>query len=169
MIPSGEPPRSWCRKSAEHAHHSAVASLFVPGAEIRLKPAYQVYPVRIALSVLLIVTGIIHLLPVAGVAGADRLAALYGIRVTDPDLTILMRHRAVLFGLLGLLLVWAAFDTALQLAALVLGLISVASFLWLAHSTGAYNAHLRRVYRVDLAALLLLLVATLIWILEHSI
>ena len=169
MMPSGDPPGPWCLKSAEHTHHSAVASLFFPGAEVRLKPAHQDYPVRIALSVLLIVTGIIHLLPVSGVVGGDRLAALYGIRVADPDLAILMRHRAVLFGLLGLLLIWAAFDAALQLAALVLGLISVASFLWLAHSTGGYNAHLRRVYRVDLAALLLLIVATLIWVREHSI
>ena len=51
---------------------------------------------------LLVLVGIIHLLPVAGVLGVDRLAALYGIALSEPNIEILMRHRAILFGLLGL-------------------------------------------------------------------
>ncbi|WP_211163693.1 hypothetical protein [Azoarcus taiwanensis] len=48
-----------------------------------------------------IIVGIIHLLPLAGVLGADRLASLYGIAFDEPKTVIPMRHRAVLFGLLG--------------------------------------------------------------------
>jgi hypothetical protein len=124
---------------------------------------------RFVLSALLIVSGIIHLLPLSGVAGSRRLSVLYGITVDEPNIAILMRHRAVLFGLLGLLLIWAAFDTGLQLPALALGLISVVSFLWLAQRTGGYNPQLRRVYQVDLLALFCLLAASLIWITEHII
>ena len=53
---------------------------------------------------LLILVGIIHLLPVSGVLGVERLAVLYGITLEEPNLEILMRHRSVLFGLLGLFL-----------------------------------------------------------------
>jgi hypothetical protein len=42
-----------------------------------------------------------------------------------------MRHRAVLFGLLGAFLIAAAFLPSLQLAALVAGFASVVSFLYL--------------------------------------
>ena len=57
-----------------------------------------------AISILLVIVGIIHLLPVSGVLGAERLSALYGLSFQEPNIAILMRHRAVLFGLLGVFL-----------------------------------------------------------------
>ena len=51
--------------------------------------------VRHIVSAALILVAIIHLLPLAGVLGSERLASMYGITVDDPDLLILMRHRAV--------------------------------------------------------------------------
>jgi hypothetical protein len=107
----------------------------------------------------LILAAVIHLLPVVGVLGSDRLRALYGIAVEGPDLAILMRHRAVLFGILGVLLAAGALRSALRGAALAAGLASVASFLLLALSTGGYNEPLRRIVVVDAGALVLLLVA----------
>lgn len=82
----------------------------------------------------LAIVGLIHRLPQSGVMGAERLASLYGVTWSDPTALILLRHRAVLFGLLGLFLVSAAFSPALQLAALFAGGISVGSF---ASSEGA--------------------------------
>lgn len=64
------------------------------------------------LSVCLLVVGVIHLLPLAGVVGASRLSALYGIAVAEPNLELLLRHRAVLFGVLGGLCIAAAFQPA---------------------------------------------------------
>ena len=46
---------------------------------------------------------------VVGVLGAERLNQLYGIDASEPNLAVLMRHRAVLFGLLGGFFVLAAF------------------------------------------------------------
>jgi hypothetical protein len=109
-------------------------------------------------SASLIIVGLIHLLPLVGVLGADMLAALYGIPFAEPNLAILMRHRAVLFGLLGVFLLVAAFKPAWQSAALAAGLLSVVSFIWLAWSVGGYNSRLGRVVTADLAALLCLLV-----------
>ena len=67
-----------------------------------------------------------------------------------------MRHRAVLFGLLGLFLLFAAFRPALQTLAFIAGLVSVISYLWLAWSVGGYNALLARVFMADIVALICL-------------
>jgi len=83
-----------------------------------------------------LVVAVIHLLPLSGVLGARRLEALYGISIANRDLEILMRHRAVLFGLLGAFFVAAAFVTELQLVAFVFGYVGVVSFLWVAWTVG---------------------------------
>ena len=110
-------------------------------------------------ALLLLVAGIIHLLPLAGVLGGERLNALYGLALDEPNLQILMRHRAVLFGLLGALLVAAAFIPGLRTLALLGGLLSVISFLQLSWSAPLYNEALRRVVVADWVALACLLLA----------
>lgn len=105
----------------------------------------------------LILAGAIHLLPSSGVLGAAQLGALYGITVDGPDLAILMRHRAALFGIVGLFLVAAAVRASLRNAALLVALASVSSFLVLALMSGRYNPQIARVVAVDAAALALLL------------
>jgi hypothetical protein len=65
----------------------------------------------------------------------------------------------LLFGLLGAFMVFAAFRPDLQGLAILAGLVSVVSFLWLAWTVGGYNAQLARVFRADVVALLCLLVA----------
>jgi hypothetical protein len=107
---------------------------------------------------MLIVVAIIHLLPLSGVLGSERLGALYGIRFDEPNLAILMRHRAVLFGLLGAFLLFAAFRPAFQLTALIAGFVSVVSFLYLAWSVGGYNAQVGRVFIADVVALACLII-----------
>jgi hypothetical protein len=112
----------------------------------------------------LVFAGIIHLLPLSGVLGASRLASLYGVAVEDPNLAVLMRHRAVLFGLLGIFLIYAAFRPEMQSAGFVAGFVSVGAFLWLGWSTGYLNAHLGRVVIVDVvAAVVLILGACVRW------
>jgi hypothetical protein len=106
----------------------------------------------------LIVVGVIHLIPFSGALGVGRLNSLYGIRIADPDLLILMRHRAVLFGLLGLFCIYAAIKPPLQFIALTAGAISVGSFLYLAYATGGYNEELRRVFVADLVAAVFLVI-----------
>ncbi len=108
---------------------------------------------RSLISLMLIITGIIHLLPLSGVLGVERLSVIYGMAFSDPNLVILMRHRAVLFGLLGLFFIAAAFKPAWQPLAFVAGFTSVVSFLWLAWSVGGYNAQLGRVVIADIVAL----------------
>jgi len=111
---------------------------------------------RILTALALLTVGIIHLIPLSGVLGPEHLVRLYGAAPSDPSALILMRHRAVLFGIVGGVCVLAAFKPDLQWLALVLGGFSVDSFLWLAWSTGGFNAHLQRVVVADMLALLCL-------------
>jgi hypothetical protein len=111
------------------------------------------------LAILFLVPGIIHLLPLSGLMGAEALTRLYGLDFGDPNLEILMRHRAVLFGMVGALLVAAAFHVRLRGPALLVGLVSVLSFLALAWGVGGYGAAVQRVVVADVVALACLLLA----------
>jgi hypothetical protein len=113
---------------------------------------------RHLVSAMLVVVAVVHLLPLSGVLGNERLSALYGIPINEPNLAILMRHRAILFGLLGLFLLFAAFSPPFQTVAFIAGFVSVVSFLWLARSVGGYNAHVARVFMADIIALVCLIV-----------
>jgi len=115
------------------------------------------------ITALLILVGVIHLLPISGVLGAERLSALYGLSFQEPNILILMRHRAVLFGILGLFFFYAAFQPALQPLAFTAGFISVISFIVIAWSVGGYNDAVRKVILADIVALAALLVAMILY------
>ena len=116
---------------------------------------------------LLLIAGVILFLPVTGMLSPQRLNALYGLAIDEPNLLILLRHRAVLFGLLGAFICYAAFRPTWQVLAIVAGLVNVISFLWLARVTGGYNAALQRVIIADLIALPCLLLALLIHLYQN--
>jgi hypothetical protein len=107
---------------------------------------------RYIVPVALLIAALIHALPLLGLTGGARLANLYGIADMDASLEILLRHRAVLFGLLAAFLVYAAFNRELHGVALVGASISVLSFLALAITTGGYNPAVATVVKVDVIA-----------------
>jgi heme A synthase len=123
--------------------------------------------VRYLISAGLVIAAIIHLIPISGVRGAEKLTALYGIPFDDPNLVILMRHRAVLFGLLGAFLLVAALKPELQVSAFVAGFVSVLSFMWLAWSAGSYNASISRIFLGDVIALVGLVIGLAAYLYEH--
>ena len=115
-------------------------------------------------TILFLVAALISLAPVSGVLGAARLEALYGMPFADPNLLILMRHRAVLFGIVGVLLAVAAFVVNVRTVAAIAGFVSMASYLvvvWLV-GLGEMNDALRRVFWVDVVGLVSLVAAVAI-------
>ncbi|MDQ3264407.1 MAG: phosphopantetheine adenylyltransferase [Myxococcota bacterium] len=117
------------------------------------------------IAVLFVLVGLINLVPVVGVGSAQRLQRLYGVWVAEPDLLLLMRHRAVLLGLVGGLLLVAAFQESLRPAASWVGLISMLSFVVLGWGQRAHNPLIARVVAADLVASALLVGAlVLAWI-----
>jgi hypothetical protein len=106
--------------------------------------------------VALVVSGLIHLLPLPGVLGASALARLYGIEVADPNTSILLQHRALLFGMLGVLMLVAAAVPGLRVTVLTVSLFSAASFMVVAIWVGGYNSAIARVVAADALASILL-------------
>lgn len=103
---------------------------------------------------LLLLAAIIHLLPLLGLFGRKRLSVLYGLDIHDPNLLILLQHRAVLFGMVGTLLLLAVLSSHWLNLALFVGFVSALSFLLIALSIGGYNSALKRVLRADIVAIL---------------
>lgn len=106
--------------------------------------------------VALLLAGLIHLLPVSGVTGAAALTRLYGVEVTDPNLSILLQHRALLFGGLALLMFGAIAVPGLRVIVLSVALFSAASFVVVALWVGGYNPAIARVVTADVVVSVLL-------------
>ncbi len=104
----------------------------------------------------LFVSALIHLLPVPGVLGAAALNWLYGIDVMDVNTSILLQHRALLFGMLAIFMLLAIALPGLRAAALALGLFSAASFVVVALWVGGYNSAITRVVAADVGVSILL-------------
>jgi hypothetical protein len=117
---------------------------------------------RFIVPAALLLVALIHALPVLGLFSASKLETLYGIAVREPNLELLLRHRAVLFGLLAAFLTYAAFRPDLHRLALVAGFVSVCAFLMLAWSVESTNAALTRVVWADGVALVALAIAALV-------
>ena len=111
---------------------------------------------RIAASVLIFGAGLVNLAPVLGVLSTSQLESGYGVALEDPNLVILMRHRAVLFAIVGGLLIASAFLTTLRPVAIAAGLVSMLSFILIAHLVGGFNAQLHQVIVADWIGLALL-------------
>lgn len=110
-------------------------------------------------SGLMLVVAVIHLLPLSGLLGTEQLTRLYGVVVAGPDMEILLRHRAVMFGILGMVFALAAFVPKYQPLAFLMAFVSIFSFLLLAWLVGDYQAAINRVVLADWVAGACLLLA----------
>jgi hypothetical protein len=113
-------------------------------------------------SVLVLVAAVINFAPVLGLFSPERMGPFYGIDLDDPNLQILMRHRAILFGLVGGLLFVAAFHPPLRALGYVVGFSSMVSFLLIAWMVGGYNAEIQHVMAIDAVGIVALAGAALV-------
>jgi len=95
-------------------------------AAVSRAQATRVTDLCIRLSIL--VAAIVNIVPVVGLLSRKHVARGYDVRLEDPNLVVLMRHRALLFGLLGSFLAYAAFVPALHGLAFAGGLVSMLGF-----------------------------------------
>ena len=99
------------------------------------------------------VVGAIHLMPIAPVFLPETLSRLYGIAPGDSTLLVLMRHRAVLLGLVGILCLWAVWWPPVRPAALLAAAINIAGFLGFYALYGNPAGALRTIAIADLITL----------------
>jgi hypothetical protein len=105
----------------------------------------------------LIAAGIINLLPLSGVLGRSWLLSLYGQEIASVDMEILLRHRAVLFGIVAVVLFASIRLVHWRGAAILVAGLSMASFIAVAMLVGGYGPLLRTVVIVDIIGLLALI------------
>ncbi len=114
---------------------------------------------RYLVLLLFLATGLINLVPVAGAVSDLQLSRLYGTGALHPDVSLLLRHRAILFGIVGALLVCAAFQPSIRGIATLAGLVSMVSFCVLVLLIQHGNPDLLRIAWIDVAASLALVLA----------
>ncbi|MBX7171711.1 MAG: hypothetical protein K1X72_12195 [Pyrinomonadaceae bacterium] len=110
------------------------------------------------ISGILLIVGIINILPVIVFFDASKTVKLYGVPIEGENLTILMRHRGVLLGLVGIALIAAAFKSDYLILAVALALISKFAFIFLTFTSANYSAEIKQVALIDVGAIVLLLI-----------
>lgn len=107
-------------------------------------------------TLLFVVAALINLAPAVGVFSPERMVALYGVPLGDPNLEILMRHRAALFGIVGGFMLMASFHRPFRAIAYAMGFVSMVSYLLVAWVVGDYSEQIERVGGVDVVGLVAL-------------
>jgi len=109
----------------------------------------------------LFIAGAINFLPSLLVFSTEKLCKSYGIKIPNPDLELLLRHRAILFGIIGGLMIYSAITKKYYSVSVTAGLISMVSFIMLYFLIGGINEELEKIMLFDLAAILILVVGLL--------
>jgi hypothetical protein len=110
----------------------------------------------------LVVVGLINFAPVIGVISAHKLESTYSVALAGNDLAILMRHRALLFGILGAFILYSAFNPSYQSAAMIMGGASMVGFALLVIGVGGYNEAVGKVLFIDVLGILFLFAAVVL-------
>ena len=117
---------------------------------------------------MLVLVGLMQLPPVLGLFGVAKMEAAYGVAIAGPDLAVLMRHRALMFGLLGGTILLALFLPALRPWALGLALLSAGGFVALAWATPGHNVNIARVAWIDVVVVSFALIGVSAWWLQRG-
>lgn len=107
----------------------------------------------------LFIAGIINFIPSFIAFLPTKITLSYGIKVPDQNFELLLRHRGILFGIVGGFMLYSVFAKKHYDLATLFGLISMVSFLILFYLTkGEINKELTGVMKVDAVAIVILLV-----------
>jgi ABC-type microcin C transport system permease subunit YejB len=125
---------------------------------------YKSFRMELVLRVALFLTGIVNILPTLGAFVPSKMKDAYGIDMPDANFELLLRHRAVLFGIVGGFMLYSAITKNHLALASIIGLMSMVSFLILyVVSAGHINEALTKVMKIDVMATAVLLIAYLVY------
>lgn len=108
------------------------------------------------IAVLFLIPGLINFIPIIGSVSSDQLSRLYQIENISTDVELLLRHRAFLFGIVGLLIMVSAFQPVIRTHATLAGLVSMVSFIVLVMMLNISNPSLVRIAWIDVFAIVCL-------------
>lgn len=105
------------------------------------------------ISFAFLLLAVVHLLPAGPMFDPRALTRLYGVAAEDSTMLVLLRHRAALLALVGLLCAWAAFAPSIRPATIFAAGFNIVSFLVMFAVYGAPPGPLRTVALVDAMAI----------------
>lgn len=126
---------------------------------------FLLFVMEIFFRVILFLTGFVNLLPALLVFMPQRMEQAYGITLPDSNYALLLRHRAVLFGIVGGLMLFSSISRQYYSLACTVGLVSMVSFMILYYIIGPNQIHiaLKKIMWTDVVASVVLIIA---WILH---
>ncbi len=105
---------------------------------------------------------LLNMAPMISAVMPSKLTSLYGVDPSDANLLTLLQHRAVMLGLIGLALAVAAHRPELRWPSLILGVLSMGSFLVFALARGQMSGALGKIAYADLFGLAMAALAAFI-------
>jgi len=117
---------------------------------------------NVAILTLLFVVGLINFLPVIGVLSAEKLSTAYSIELIGNDIVILMRHRALLFGLVGGFIFFSLFKPVYQEAAMAMAGVSMVGFLYIVWAVDGHNDSIAKIAMIDVVGIICLIIAAVL-------
>jgi len=107
----------------------------------------------------LFIAGIINIIPSILAFVPDKISSSYGIEIHDANYELLLRHRAVLFAIVGGIMIYSAITKKYYSLALIVGIISMLSFVILLFLIkGDINSELHSVMKIDVIGIMILLI-----------
>lgn len=116
---------------------------------------------------ILLITGLVHILPFSFLFFPEQLQKNYGVDMSDVNLQLLLRHRAIFFGLIGFGLIFSAIKRYFYGWASTIGLISMVSFIVLFYQIGGINQQLRSVMMIDVFVSISLFLSAVVYHFIH--
>ena len=114
---------------------------------------------EIVFRMALTIAGIINIIPSILAFAPSKFLSSYGIELPDATFELLLRHRAVFFGIVGGLLIFSAITKKHYELSTSIGLVSMVSFVVIYLLIGGgITDELKKVVRIDIVAMVILLV-----------
>lgn len=112
----------------------------------------------------LFVSGVVNIIPSILFIFPQKFSESYGIEIPNADFELLLRHRAVLFGIIGGLMIYAAIAKRIYSIAVLIGFLSMSSFIILFMLIDEdINRKLNSVFQIDIIALVTLSIGYLLY------
>ena len=117
----------------------------------------------------LFIAGIINILPALLAFLPEKISKSYGIELPNGNYELLLRHRAILFGIIGGLMIYSAILKKYYEIATTVGLISMGSFIILFILIDKdFNSELKKVMMVDIVATVILCIGLVLFLLKSK-
>lgn len=117
----------------------------------------------------LFISGLINLLPALLAFLPGKISKSYGIDIPNANYELLLRHRAILFGIIGGLMIFSAITRKHYEIATTAGLISMISFIILYFLIGKdINSELKKVMIADSIATAMLCIGLILFLIKSK-